>query len=57
MEKTSKEFPSYFSFMEYLYEKSAICDLVSDGINFIPPSRNIDMLLQIDVKYKFIFLT
>ena len=33
--------------------KVDVCKLVSDGTNFVPPFRNIDQLLQIDVKYVF----
>ena len=49
--------PPDFPFVEYLfdsvYENSTICNLVSDGTNFVPPSRNIDQLLQINAKYLF----
>ena len=48
---------SDFPFMEYLLdsicEKLTLCNLVSDRSNFIPPSWNIDQLLQIAVKYVF----
>ena len=61
MEKTSSDFPSDFPFLEYLLdlvsEKSTICNLDSDGTNFIPPSRNTEQLLQIDVKYVLILIT
>ena len=56
MEKTSSEFPTDFPLIEYLeylldsvYEKLAICNLVSDETNFVPLSRNTDQLLQTDV--------
>ena len=49
-----QQFPSEFPFIEYLldsfYEKSTICNLVSDRTNFVPPSRNTDQLLQIDFR-------
>ena len=57
MEKTSWDFSSDFSFLEYLLdlvsEKSTIYNLDSDGTNFIPPSRNTEQLLQIDIIYVF----
>ena len=34
-------------------EKSTICNLDSDGTNFIPPSQKTEQLLQIDVKHVF----
>ena len=33
--------------------KVDVCNLVSDGTNFVPPFWNIDQLLQIGVKYVF----
>ena len=57
MEKTSEDFPSDFPFLGYLLdlvsEKSTICNLDSDGTNFIPLSQNTEQLLQIEVKYVF----
>ena len=54
--KSIRGVPSDFPFVEYLEylldsvsEKSKICNLVSDGKNFFPLSRNTDHLLQIDV--------
>ena len=48
-----KQLPLESPFIEYLlhsvYEKSTIFNLVSDGTNFVSPSRNTDQLLQIDV--------
>ena len=50
-------FPSDSPFIEYLLdlvsEKLTICNLVSDGTNFVPLSRNTDELLQIDVELVF----
>ena len=50
-------FPSDVPFLEYLLksvsEKLTICNLVSDGTSFIPPSRNTEHLLQIAIKYVF----
>ena len=47
--------PLDFPFIKYLpvvvSEKLTICSLVSSGANFLPPSRNTDQLLQIDIKY------
>ena len=61
MEKTSSDFPSDFPFLECLLdlvsEKSTVCNLDSDGTNCIPPSRNTEQLLQIDVKYVLILFT
>ena len=46
-----------FPFLEYLLdlvsENSTICNLASNETNFIPPCRNAEQLLQIDVKYVF----
>ena len=48
MEKTFIEY-----FLDSVSEKSTTCNLVSNGTNFVPPSRNTEQLLQIDVKYVF----
>ena len=54
-----QQFPLEFPYIQYLldsiYEKSTICNLVSDGTNFVPSFRNTDQLLQIDVN-KFLIL-
>ena len=47
---TPYRFPLDFPFTEYLLdsisEKSPICNLVSDGTDFVPPLRNTDQLLH-----------